>query len=159
MELELKEEKDILLDVLIGYRGKIYFGVPEETNTNRGQINNATLLAIHEHGSPINNLPKRELLKPTLMKHENEIKEAFNKVFDYLIVGDKESADREMDKLAQRVEMWGKQYFVDNEWEPDKPATIRAKNRRHGLPPDAKTTTLIDTGELRRSIRGIFVKK
>lgn len=164
MEFELiDKENEKLIEKLTKYRGKIYFGVPEETALKRKKgetINNAQLLAIHEHGSPVKNLPKRELLRPTIIRHEGEIREAFDKIYGYLLDGNNDLADSEMERLAQRVEMWLKKFFVeDNGWTPDKPSTIKAKNRKHGLPQDAKATTLIDTGKLRSSLRAVFIKK
>ena len=164
----LKEDK--LIESLVGFKGKIYYGIPEDTSLytdpkmtpeeikNRN-INNADLLAILEAGSPIRNLPPRKLLQPVAVKHKDEIMKYFEHIYQAIIEGRNTDVDSLMNELALRMETWTKSFFVeDNGWEPDKPATIHAKNRRAGKPKDAKTTTLIDTASLRGSIRGIYVK-
>ena len=164
--MEIKpQEGTASLETLLGFKGRVLYGVPEDTSVRpvdkdgKAVINNAQLLAILEHGSPVKNLPPRELLAPVAKKHKASIERTFKKVFDALLDGDRKTADSLMERLAFQMETWCKSYFrEDNGWVPDKPATIRAKNRRAGLPPDAPTTTLIDTGELRKSIRGIYLK-
>lgn len=176
MELELKPSRndEKLIENILGFTGKILIGVPEDTNRylqtsgntkeqieNRANsnINNAQLLAILENGSPIKNLPPRRVIEPVIRKHEEQIREVFNKVYQLLIEGRREEADKELNALSLAVQAWCQAFFrEDNGWEPDKPATIHAKNRRAGKPKDAPTTTLIDTGSLRGAIRGIYVK-
>ena len=167
MEMELKNVGGSL-ETLLGFSGKIYFGIPEETNPRnwralaRGKtsgkkgakaprINNATLLAILEHGSPVKNIPPRPLLKPVIDKHRNEIERVFLRIYNALINNNLDVADFEMEKLSQRVEMWGKKYFVEeNGWAPNAESTIKRKK---------SDRPLIDTGNLRGSIRGIYKRK
>ena len=154
MKMELKSSPQLIQD-LTGYRGKIYFGVPRDTTIRHTgkvkRIDNATILAIMEHGSPVKNIPPRPLLKPVLNKHKDKILEIFGKVYAMLLAGDEQGADRELDILAQRVQRWTQEFFTeDNGWAPNAPSTIRRKG---------SDKPLIDTGSLRQSIRGIFVKK
>lgn len=154
MKMELKSSPQLIQD-LTGYRGKIYFGVPRDTTIRHTgkveRIDNATILAIMEHGSPVKNIPPRPLLKPVLNKHKDKILEIFGKVYAMLLAGDEQGADRELDILAQRVQRWTQAFFTeDNGWAPNAPSTIRRKG---------SDKPLIDTGSLRQSIRGIFVKK
>lgn len=166
MKMELKSSPQLIQD-LTGYRGKIYFGVPlESTNRStdavddggkkrrkkrRKPIDNATILAIMEHGSPVKNIPPRPLLKPVLNKHRDKIFEIFGKVYERLLAGDEQGADRILGVLAQRVQRWTQAFFTeDNGWAPNAPSTIRRKG---------SDKPLIDTGSLHQSIRGIFVKK
>lgn len=154
MKMELKSSPQLIQD-LTGYRGKIYFGVPRDTTIRHTgkvkRIDNATILAIMEHGSPVKNIPPRPLLKPVLNKHKDKILEIFGKVYAMLLAGDEQGADRELDILAQRVQRWTQSFFTeDNGWAPNAPSTIRRKG---------SDKPLIDTGSLRQSIRGIFVKK
>lgn len=154
MKMELKSSPQLIQD-LTGYRGKIYFGVPRDTTIRHTgkveRIDNATILAIMEHGSPVKNIPPRPLLKPVLNKHKDKILEIFGKVYAMLLAGDEQGADRELDILAQRVQRWTQAFFTeDNGWAPNAPSTIRRKG---------SDKPLIDSGSLRQSIRGIFVKK
>ena len=145
---------EVLVKKLTGFKGKILFGVPRETSSNREdshKADNAYILSIMEHGSPVKNIPPRELLKPVLEKHLDKIKTYFNELYKCLLEGDSKGADSIMEQLALRVETWGKSYFTeDNGWAPNKPATIKRKG---------SDKPLIDTGSLRQSIRGIYVKK
>ena len=144
----------ILAEKLFNYKGVIYFGVPEETNNlslsgGERKTNNATILAIQEHGSPVKNIPPRELLQPVLKKYERQIQKSFERVLVSLMNGDEDGANREMERLAIRVEGWAKKFFtdIDNNWVPNAPSTIKAKG---------SDRPLIDTGSLRAAIRAIF---
>lgn len=156
MQFDLKPpSKEDLIENIVGYKGKIYFGVPVETTIRHigkvERIDNATILAIMEHGSPVKNIPPRPLLKPVLMKHKEQILAIFNKIYRLLLEGNETDADKEMEILSQRIEAWTKKFFVeDNGWAPNSPATIKRKG---------SDKPLINTGSLRQSIRGIFVKK
>lgn len=172
MNLDLKlsnEEK--LIESLVGFKGKILLGIPEETSNymdekmtseekSKRKINNALILAIMEAGSPVKNIPSRKLLEPVIMKHRDRIEQVFDKVYQMLIEGNETGVDEELKKLSLAIEGWLKSYFrEDNGWEPNSPATQRAKNRRAGKPLDSPTTPLIDTGSLRGALRSIYVKK
>lgn len=143
-----------LVEHLTSFKGKILFGVPKETAGKRqgsDKIDNATLLAIMEHGSPVKNIPPRELLRPVLEKHIDKIKEYFNEIYKCLLEGNEKGADALMTRLALQVETWGKSYFTeDNGWAPNSPITIKRKG---------SDKPLIDTGSLRQSIKGIYSKK
>ena len=156
MKLEPKDpELDKFIETLVGFKGRIYFGIPKETANTRvdkgkRKMDNATLLAIMEHGSPVKNIPPRELLRPVVEMHSEKIRSYFDRIFQCLLDNDESGADALMEELAQRVEMWGKKFFVDgNNWTPNSPATIKAKG---------SDKPLIDTGQLRQSIRAIYSK-
>ncbi|MEG1565327.1 MAG: hypothetical protein RR342_01115 [Bacilli bacterium] len=166
MELELKHSGDEeLIENILKFSGKIMFGVPEETANLRSKdgkasINNAQILAIMEAGSPVKNIPSRKLLEPVVIRHIDKIREIFNQIYDALVAGEESKVDKLMETLAQRMEMWTKSFFrEDNGWDPNTKSTQHAKNRRAGKPLDSPVTPLIDTGSLRSSIRGIYIKK
>ena len=168
MEMKLMPSSgETFVEKIVGFKGKVYFGVPQETTNNRKiwadrshtrkkkagnlKINNATILSIMEHGSPVKNIPPRELLRPVVKKHEAKIREIFNNVYKMLLEGNEIGAEKQMDILAQRMQRWTQAYFVeDNGWAPNAPSTIKAKG---------SDKPLIDTSSLRQSIRGIYVKK
>lgn len=167
---------DISNHPLFTYKGEIVYGVPQETSQARisstkdeskgkHKVNNAELLAIHENGSPIRNIPPRKLLKPVFEKHRHQIDTEMAKVAGRLLEGDVEGADAIMNKLALRIETWCKQYFTspDNDWAPNAPSTIKAwlrktkKTAKGPVNPEDKKP-LIDTAELRKSIRGMLIQ-
>ena len=166
------------LDKLLNYKGVIYYGVPSETTGKRPQknleegkaqpYNNAQILQIMEYGSPINNIPKRELLAPVIEKNSEQISKALSQIVEAIIDGDEEKADLLMQKLALRVENWCKKFFTDpdNNWAPNAPITINGgwmRNKVSGKPVYIKgkgsDRPLIDTGSLRQSIKAFFSKE
>ena len=162
---------------LANYRGKIYYGVPSDTAQKRigkdleaekQTYNNAQILQIMEYGSPINNIPKRELLEPVVNKHSEELSKELQKIIEAIFSNDEAKADMLMQRLAIRVENWCKQFFVDpdNGWAPNAPITIHGgwmRNKVSGKPVYIKgkgsDRPLIDTGSLRSSIKAFFSKE
>lgn len=57
----------------------VLVGIPQEENQRDSEalINNATLLAINEFGSPVNNIPPRPVMAIGLKKAQEEIGEQF----------------------------------------------------------------------------------
>lgn len=134
---------------------KTYKGKNGRTYTKKeriyGGLGNANILAIMEAGSPVNNIPARPLLEPVRKKYEKQIDEYLENVVISLLMGDRDGADRLMEELALRVETWTKKFFTDpdNGWAENAPSTIRAKG---------SDKPLIDTGELRKSVRAVVVE-
>lgn len=60
-------------------RDAVLVGIPESDTERRGEdpINNATLLAINNFGSPANNIPARPVMAIGIAKAQPEITEAF----------------------------------------------------------------------------------
>lgn len=157
---------------LFTYKGEIVYGVPVETSTQRiadpkakKKITNSELLAIHENGSPVRNIPPRPLLQPVFEKHRHAIDKQMALVAGRLLEGDEAGANAIMEQLAFRIETWCKQYFTspDNNWAPNAPSTVKAWARKTSKklgqevsPEDKKP--LIDTAELRKSIRGMLIE-
>lgn len=165
-------------NLIQNYKGKVFYGVPSEKSGDRQKptedlgnpkptYNNAQILQLMELGSPINNIPRRELLGPVLKKYENQILESLQQVIEALLDNNESKADMLMEKLALRVQNWCKQFFTDsdNNWQPNSPITIYGgwmRNKVTGKPIYIKgkgsDKPLIDTGALRQSISAFFSK-
>lgn len=172
-----KKTQSQLFDLIANYKGEVVYGVPRETanarrhdnkDLDKPEYNNAEILAVMEAGSVINNIPPRQLLKPVRIKYQKQINEMLINVCNLLLEGNQEAADNEMEKLALRIEGWTKQYFTDsdNNWAPNAYITIHGgwmKNKKSGkvfyVKGKKSDKPLIDTGELRKSIRAIFYKE
>ena len=174
VEIKRKNEKK-----KIEYKGVVKYGIPRQSSTRKSKkeskdknkssntLTNAEILAILEKGSIVNNLPARPLLKPVMEKHKDEIKKILKNVCSQIVFDNKQEADRLMNLLAFKMETWTKAYFTeDNGWAPNAPITINGdwmKNKVSGKPVYIKgkksDRPMIDTGELRRSIRGLFLKE
>lgn len=175
MEIDVKKPK--LEMPVINYNKVIKYGIPKETNKrpekpvtvpvrHRGKngrmytrqervfggLNNANILAIMEAGSPANNIPSRVLLKAVHEKYKDRINRYFLDIFKALVEGNETQADFLMEELALRMQTWSQKFFTDsdNNWKPNAPSTIKRKG---------SDRPLIDTGELRKSIRGIVIKE
>lgn len=128
------------LDVLVG--------IPQATTGRRGgAINNASLMFIHTHGSPVRNIPARAVIEPAIAADGNRevIAEELKKAAGALFEGLPDRALVFMRRAGQAGVNASKAWFTDprNHWAPNRPATIRRKG---------SDRPLIDTGALRRSI-------
>lgn len=175
LELQ-KKTQNKLFNTLATYEGVIVYGVPRETANNRRydqknldkpEYNNAELLALMESGSIINKMPERKLLVPVRRKYKKQIDDSLLHICRLLLHGEEDRANLEMERLALRIETWTKKFFTDpdNGWAPNAPITINGgwmRNKVSGKPVYIKgkhsNRPLIDTGELRKSIRAIFYK-
>ena len=172
MKIDLKKPTTNPLLYIQKYNKVVKFGIPRTTsarvdeNGDQG-LTNADILAIMEAGSIRMNIPPRKLLEPVIVKHQKQIHSYFKKIFDCLIQHRDNEADAIMEQLAFRMETWTKAYFrEDNGWAPNSPITISGGwmiNKVTGKPVYIKgkgsDTPLIDTGELRKSIRGLVVNR
>lgn len=115
-----------------------------------GDINNAELLFIHEHGSPIKHIPARPVLLPAVSADGNRqaIAHELAGSVQASLVGDKEGAKKGMLRTALAGQNAVRKWFTDprNAWAPNAPSTIRRKK---------SDRPLIDTGALRAAIVGV----
>lgn len=151
---KFRKTSKVKLDLPKGINKRILMGVPSNTAydmPNRDEeeqakepINNAYLLAIHEHGTIDGRIPARPLIEPVVNQEQTYINKS---ILDYLkLVSEKklESANQRLDMLAIYLEGALVDYFDNNNWVPNAPITIARKG---------SAKPLIDTGDLRRSIR------
>ena len=124
---------------------EVLVGIPAPKALRRGQsINNASLLFIHTHGSPLKHIPARPVLEPSVEANQKLITPHLGAAAKDVFERKPEAADREL-RLAGTIAANGaKRWFTDprNNWAPNAPTTIKAKG---------SDKPLIDTGALRRS--------
>lgn len=111
-------------------------------------INNAELMYIHEHGSPIKNIPERPVLHMTLKYcRDNLLQNVIIKCINGMInLGwTEDNVKKELDKLAIRCQSYARKliYSNDGRLKANAPSTIKRKGENHPL---------FDTGQLARSI-------
>lgn len=120
---------------------EVAVGIPQEKNSKRGKITNAELLFVHEHGSPVKNIPPRPVLKPAIENNIDKIKFLYEEEFNNLInIKSNPNFLNELGLFSQNVI---RERFTNNDWSPLMEKTIKKKG---------STNPLIDTGELRKSI-------
>lgn len=120
---------------------EVVVGIPQESNSKRGKITNAELLFIHEHGSPIKNIPPRPVLKPAIENNKDKIKYLYQEEFKNLM--SLKSNPNFLNELGLFSQNAIRDRFTNNDWQPLMEATIEKKG---------SSNPLIDTGELRKSI-------
>lgn len=164
-------------------RKQVLVGIPENT-TNReegedgGPVTNAALGYIHEFGSPADNIPARPFLIPGVKKSAREYLPHMKGAVSATLDGNSGRAQQELVAAGLVAETGAKNEIETGDFEPLKPATIRARkygrgtqSRRpseeqylnlvkSGVPPaDAQAQAgirpLIDTGQLRNSITSV----
>lgn len=145
----------------LGYKA-IYVGIPQSQAARPGEgskINNAYLGYIHERGSGEKGIPARPFLAPGVDKALPQVLMILEKASSDAAVLSSKSVDFDIEKpleaAAQVAENHVKRIFEENNWEPNLPATKRAKNKRHRRDPDSEVRPLIDTGALRKSITSL----
>lgn len=125
-------------------------GIPQEkANRQDDSINNATILAINEYGSPANNIPSRPVMTIGLKMAKNEITEIFKACAKH---GLSKGADG-VKKYYERAGMVASQSIknvINNQIDIEGPAesTLKARQRR-GF---KGNKSLIVTGQLRGAI-------
>jgi hypothetical protein len=113
-------------------------------------INNAELLFIQEHGSPINKIPARRVLGPSIEADGNKqaIEFEINKSIQASLAGDKEEAEKRMLRASIAGQNAARKWFTDdrNGWDKNADSTIARKG---------SDRPLIDTGAMRAAIVGV----
>lgn len=136
----------------------VLVGIPEaetgrtDGGESKGPINNATLAYIHENGSERANIPPRRFMLPGINKVKAEIARHLSSAGAAAIEGDEGAVDREFNKAGQTAVNSIRGMFVDNDWKKVSEKTQKRKG-------EDKTQTLIDTGQLRKSITYVVEKE
>ena len=125
---------------------EVLVGIPAEENSREsGPINNAQLLYIHTHGSPLRHIPARPVIEPAIENARDRIARQFSRALTAAAHGDADTAERYLERTGMAAQNASRAWFTnpDNGWAPNSPVTIAAKG---------SSRPLIDTGSLRKSI-------
>lgn len=133
---------------------EVMIGIPEDASSRKDQkgtpINNAELLFIHTNGSPVRGIPARPVLEPAIENDKDRVAEMLKKAIDVAVSGKKDGVVPALEKAGQYGENIAKAWFTNpaNGWKPNSEETVMRKTKGKG----GKTSPLIDTGEMRKSI-------
>lgn len=119
-------------------------------------LNNAMLASIHEFGAWNNRPPQRSFLRSTLTNRAEDIATVRQHLLKEIVEGRK-TAMEAAKILAQWVENAVDKTFADGIKPGLADSTKEARLRKHGAK-GGNPTPLIDTGQLRASIRGVAVQ-
>ena len=147
----LKQNGKTIMNLIKGWnfflKNEVVVGITMESNSSRGEINNAELLYIHECGVPSKNIPPRPVLQPALSQPETKAKiermmrEA---AVEALVKGDHEKAEQNFHKAGMVGRDACKKWISDGgHLAPNAPVTIARKG---------SSKPLIDTGSMLGSI-------
>ena len=155
MKLEIKVQEDRFEEAFslaqIGDEFEVAIGFPEDTAArDTGEINNPTLAAILEHGSPANNLPARPFLESGLETGKDRLSRIME-------LGIRRTLDGDSDGIAWALESAGvegaslvQRKMIQGPFAPNAPSTIKRKG---------SSRPLIDTGQLRQSVSYVVRQK
>lgn len=124
----------------------VYVGIPQENTQRRGDtVNNASLMYIHTHGSPLKNIPARPVIEPAVAAEKDKISTEYAKAVQATINGDNANVLKALHRTGIAGQNAARSWFTDprNNWPPNSPGTIAKKG---------SSRPLIDTGTLRKSI-------
>lgn len=134
-ELMALSQKDVLV------------GIPEEeaTREKSDDINNAELLYIHTHGSPIMAVPARPVIEPAIEENKELIADPLGKATRAMLDHNIALAESELNRAGMVAEGAAQDWFENpkNGWPDNAESTIKRKG---------SDQPLVDTNEMRKSI-------
>jgi len=134
---------------------QVLAGVPEAKAHRSGPINNATLVRIHDKGSPSQNIPARPLMEPGIKSVSVKIEQKLLGVGQAVLEGDTVKAEQGLESVGL-IAQNGLRAMVNSNIQPAlKPATLAARRRRGRT----GTRTLVSSGEMRNSLTYVVKDK
>ena len=126
---------------------EVLIGIPE-SNNNRDEgspVTNAQLAYLHSKGSPLQNIPARPFLEPSIEKNKDLLLAQQKKALTYSMSGNVSEYRNELGKIGLLMSSKAKEFITDpsNGLAPNSPRTIKKKG---------SSKPLIDTGSLMNSI-------
>lgn len=146
--VKVKENTKELLAMASGLmfvrRMDILVGIPEEANAGHGAMDNASLLYLHENGSPGGKIPARPVLQTGIHTPEfqQQAQEMYRSAFIAAFSGNTPGAKAIYERIGIQGANFVKQQF-GTIGPPLSPVTIARKG---------SSATLIDTSQLRNAI-------
>jgi phage gpG-like protein len=137
-------------------RKEILVGVPQANDRRKtGPINNATLAAIHDRGSPSQNIPARPFMEPGIKSVSTKIEQKLLSVGQAVLDGDIVKTYKRLNEVGLIAQNGLRKQINSNIQPPLKPATLAARRRRGRT----GKRTLIDSGQLRNSLTYVVKDK
>ena len=126
---------------------QVLIGIPESENARDDDsgITNSQLAFIHSQGSPLQGIPPRPFLEPSIDRNKDLLAIQQKNIINKSLSGDGDGYREEMEKTGLLMSTKAKEFLTDpaNGLAPNSPGTIRRKG---------SSKPLIDTGSLLNSI-------
>ena len=126
----------------------VLVGLPEGAKAEEDGTPVAMIGAVHEFGSPEQNIPERSWLRGGIARGQPKFNR-LNRANMALVVLGKKTVEESLGQLGAVAAGEVKREFVVGDFEPIKPATIAARERKLGK---KSTRPLIASGNLRQEI-------
>lgn len=149
----------------------VLVGIPHGEARTDG-LTNAQIGYLQENGSPAMNIPERPFLVPGVEEVQEKVGDKLVKAVDAGLEGNRQRMMLLLESAGMIAMNSVRAYFVNGEFAPLSLATIRARARRGrkgakqylkqletGPAETGLVRPLIDTGELRKSVTYIIMKK
>jgi hypothetical protein len=132
----------------------VYVGIPAEKSSRKDEaITNAELAYVHTHGSPVNGIPPRPFLKPSIKKNMATVAILQKQMIAAGLKGDKTGVNRAAELLGMHSRDNAKKYITEGtNLAPNSPAVYARKLAKSKKQSDATPKPLIDTAALLNSI-------
>lgn len=164
---------DILQAVTELSKVDVLVGIPHgEARTDGDGLTNAQIGYLQETGSPAMNIPARAFLVPGVEEVQDIIAEKLTWAVDAAFAGNHKRMMFYLESAGTKAMNSVRAYFVNGEFAPLSLATIRARARRGrkgakkylkqiklGPVESGLVRPLIDTGQMRKSVTYIIMKK
>lgn len=179
MSIIVKDKlKEIVQSINSLVSQSVLVGIPEDESQRKddeeqqGPINNAMLGYIHEHGSPINNIPARPFLIPGVENAQEKIEDRLKQAAIAALDGAFSKVDQSLNSAGVVARDSVKSKINSGDFAPLADSTLKARARkgRKGAeeeiasrlagnkPSNDNVKPLIDTGQLRNSINYVIRK-
>jgi hypothetical protein len=176
MKSGVREIKSKTVDVAAAMRllsrSSVLVGVPADKGARKdGEVTNAEIGYVQEHGSPEANIPARPFLRPGVRAAHEEIVAQLRDAGRQALRGDTGGVARALARAGLVAQNSVRAQFVDNDWPELADATLdkrppaqrddegkivkRGKSRRER----GAVNPLIDTSQLRKSITFVVEQK
>jgi len=135
--------------VLVGVPQTKPSGGDNTSRRERTKANNAMLAYVHDNGSPLQGIPRREFLRPGIKGAQREIAEKQRQTARAALdEGGAERIEKGLVAVGLIAQRAVRKKITDGPFSPLKAGTLRARRRRGRT----GTRPLIDTGQLRNAI-------
>jgi len=144
----------------------VLVGIPAEKAPRNSEeakghdISNAALAYIHNFGSPTQNIPPRPFMDPGIMNAKDQITAQMQKAGEAALDGNADGVRKNFEAVGLIAATSVKLKIREGPFQPLRPATIRARQRRAGKKlASSEIRPLIDTGQLLASMTYVVREK
>jgi hypothetical protein len=151
--LKVQDHTKKLKDMLKAFKARVVIGIPDDSARSDSEVNNAALLAIHNFGSPANNIPARPVMDIGMRNAKGDIVKELTrgakKALDLKGAAHDEAVEQSLERSGIIGATAVKKAIVDQTGiRPLKPETIQARKRK-GF---SGTKALLETAQMMNAI-------